>query len=291
MCTLFDNKDNITAYISCTRPTLVIMNPYFSISFNLFLFIPSLLLCQPSSSRYRHAPIFPLAGVSSVVSGIDASRGNPAGLADARQLQAQLSSGNYFQGSGIKESTLALSGNLSGLALGVSIQQYGLPLAYKEQALRFTAAKRIGASLSAGAVVEGQRLSIPGYGNSSRFIPGLGIQWDISPVLRMGILYTGTASGIFRNPMEQLLAGLRYAPSPSVELAVEVRKAGPEPLVRAGIQYLILERCYLRAGIDSEGPQWSYSSGYLIHKKFRIDLALRHHAYLGRSWATGITFQ
>ncbi len=271
-----------------TKLNPTIMNPYFLISFNLLLCFPSLPKCQPGP--FGQAPLFTLGGIRSVAGGVDASRGNPAGLADAGHLQAQLSSGSYFQGSGIKESSLAFLGRVSGLALGLSIQQYGLTSAYKEQTLRFAAAKQIGASLSAGIVVEGQRISIPGYGSSRRFIPGVGIQWDISPVVQTGILYTGMESDGFRHPLEHLLAGLRYEPSPSLQLAIEVRKAGPGPVVRAGMQYLILERYYLRAGIDSEGPQWSYSSGYLIHEKFRIDLSLRQHAYLGRSWAAGITF-
>ena len=264
------------------------MNPYFLISFNLFACIPFLLPGQANPFRYGQVPLFALGGVSSVVSGIDASRGNPAGLADIGRLQVQLSSGSNFQGSGIKESNVSILGEVSGLAVGVSILQYGLVQAYKEQTLRFAAAKRLCASLTAGIVVEGQRLSIPGYGSSSRFVPGLGVQWDISPVVQTGIVYTGAISG---NPIEHLLVGLRYAPSPSVQLAAEVRKAASGPSFRAGMQYRILERCYLRTGIDSEGPQWSYSSGYLIQRKFRIDLALRQHAYLGRSWATGITFQ
>ena len=146
------------------------MNPYFLISFNLFACIPFLLPGQANPFRYGQVPLFALGGVSSVVSGIDASRGNPAGLADIGRLQVQLSSGSYFQGSGIKESNVSILGEVSGLAVGVSILQYGLVQAYKEQTLRFAAAKRLCASLTAGIVVEGQRLSIPGYGSSSRFV-------------------------------------------------------------------------------------------------------------------------
>jgi hypothetical protein len=80
-----------------------------------------------------------------------------------------------------------------------------------------------------------------------------------------------------------LKAGASWKFSPKVSMLAEVAKdIDQDVAVRAGLEYRVIEKLYLRGGVGGNDLQTSFGIGLALDE-FKIDIASAYHPTLGYS--------
>lgn len=220
---------------------------------------------------------------------------NPGGLT---KLKTSAIAVGYDHRFGLNElSTVDLIGAWKAKTgtLAVGLSRYGGKL-FNQQSLGVAFAHQLGI-VSAGGKLEWFQTQAEGFGSGSSIIFSLGGMAELSPTFSIGAsisnlnrakisndsnirLPTGVSLGIFYNPITQL------------QLHVEVEKdIQIKPIIKAGIEYNILDWIFLRTGINSNPSRLFYGIG-LKSNRFSLDYAYgqnqalgsTNHLSLGFSW-------
>jgi hypothetical protein len=123
----------------------------------------------------------------------------------------------------------------------------------------------------------------------------LGIQYLFTERLVVGFhvvnpYRTGVklSSGMFRYP-SRITAGAFYRLSDLFSLTSELENDfGDHFVLKSGIEYTILEKLFVRAGVAGKPYQLSGGIGFVV-KKLTLDLATTYNQYLGNS--PSVSFQ
>jgi len=118
---------------------------------------------------------------------------------------------------------------------------------------------------------------------NERFVVGLHV---MNPY-RTGVKLS---SGMFRYP-SRIKIGSFYRLSDLFSLSSELENDFADHFIlKAGIEYCILEKLFLRAGVAGKPSQLSAGIGYQV-RKLTIDLATFYNQYLGNSPSVSFQYQ
>jgi hypothetical protein len=178
-------------------------------------------------------------------------------------------------------------------SLGLSATRFGDAL-YSEQMLSTAFANKIG-FVRLGFRASYYQMRIDEFGTSSAFLFDLGGIVELVPSLLFGAYISNFTASTLNNIDQSKLPvimkiGISYQPTEDIMLNLDVRKdVDFDPEIRAGLEYRIIEKVFVRTGINSK-PFKAYFGGGLKFGKFGIDYAVTSHQYLGIAHQASVTF-
>lgn len=222
---------------------------------------------------------------------------NQAGLANLEKPFAGISYENRFL---LKE----LSRNLVGIAIptesgtiSLSALSFGYSL-YNEAKYGLGYARKLSDKMSMGVQLNYMtiRQGNADFGNARNLTVELGIQAELTEDLRIGVhVFNPTQTELIENGLEKIPTvfrmGGQYFVSEKVFVLVESEKELDRPaLFKAGLQYHILEKLYLRGGISTNPTYTSIGFGYVLDQ-FKIDFATNYQPILGYTPQFSLSYQ
>lgn len=245
-----------------------------------------------SGSRYQA-----LADASVGLSGCWSVFGNQAGLTGIQHPEIGGSFQNRFLINELSTRSGLLAIPVHSSVFAISLNQFG-KIPFRQEKIGIAYAQRIFPKLNFGLQFNYYRIFLS-EDNRSAGSTGieLGLQYLITNQLVLGVhvlnpYKTGinTLSGNYRYP-SRINIGAAYNLSKSFNLSSELENAFNGHLtVKTGIEYIILERLYLRTGISSKPNQLSAGIGFQV-KKLTMDMATSYNQYLGNSPSVSFQYQ
>jgi hypothetical protein len=217
---------------------------------------------------------------------------NPAGLGF---LKENFTNASYHARHGIAGlSTVSLSGNYNTkyTNIGLGIERFGDKL-YNEQKLGLALAKSTN-RVSLGLKVSYFQAAIENFASKKTLLTEFGVMTKLSSKVLMGFhAYNLTGAKLFASQRipTVLRLGLSFAPSKQILLVTEAEKDIELPmLIKAGLEYQIVKKFYLRTGITSKLNNAHFGFGFQS-KQFFFDYAASSHSALGFSHHLSIHYQ
>jgi len=219
---------------------------------------------------------------------------NQAGLAFLKRASATTASERRFNLSDLSSFVAGLAIPTRSGTFGLGVHYFGFS-AFNEQKIGLAYARKLLKTFSIGVQFDYLNTKIAEYGNKGVFTFELGLLMRISKNIRLAThLFNPARTKL--NEGENLPTvfsfGGAYRPSEKVVLVVELEKEiSFSARVKAGIEYQVQERVYLRTGISTEPTQASFGLGFKIKDGLKIDVASSYHQVLGYSPSAGLSFQ
>ena len=220
---------------------------------------------------------------------------NQAGLAGINRPVAGGSFQNRFLVNELSTRTGLLVLPVQTSVFAFSISQFG-QIPFRQEKYGLAYARQIAPKLKFGLQFNNYRLFLSEENRSvSSFGAELGIQYLFTERLVFGFhvmnpYQTGVKlnSGIFRYP-SRINLGTFYRLSDLFSLSSELENDFDNHFaLKTGIEYAILEKLFLRAGVSGKPYQLSAGIGFQV-KRLALDLATTYNPYLGNS--PSVSFQ
>jgi hypothetical protein len=243
-------------------------------------------------SRYQA-----LADASVGLSGCWSVFGNQAGLIGIKQPEIAGSFQNRFLVDELSTRSGLLAIPVHSSVFAVSLYQFG-KIPFRQEKFGFAYSQRISPSLNFGMQFNYYQLFLS-EDNRSAGATGLelGVQYHLSDRLVFGFHILNpyqtrikVMSGSYNYP-SRIDIGALYHLSECLRISSEIEKDVSRHLsIKTGIEYVILEMFYIRAGISSNPHQLSAGIGFPV-KKLTIDMATTYNQYLGNSPSVSFQYQ
>jgi hypothetical protein len=217
---------------------------------------------------------------------------NPAGLGFLQNHFVSTSYHARYNIAGLQ--TLSLSGNYNTkhVNIGLGVERFGDKL-YNEQKIGFAIAKSTN-RVSLGLKVSYFQAAIENFASKNTLLTEFGLMTKLSSKVQMGFhAYNLTGAKLFASQQipTVLRLGLSFTPNKQILLVTEAEKDILLPmLIKAGLEYQIIENFYLRTGITSKLNNAHFGFGFLS-KQFIFDYAVSSHSALGFSHHLSISYQ
>lgn len=236
-----------------------------------------------------------MGGTSVCERGIWALQNNPAGLAYLSGWHFGL----YYENQWLLKETAFKSAGLAKSiprvgCLGLSVNQYGSSL-YSENKFGIAYARDFGPYLQMGLQFDWLLLHwSDDYPNRNALSYEIGIQSQVTEKLRLG-------ATLF-NPLGMKLGTLHEDRIPAVmrfglayqftddfvgQCEVEKNTGRSGFSLKGGVEYKVLKRFYLRAGVQNNPNSISFGTGYKVGW-FHVDVAAQMHQVLGAAVQVGM---
>ncbi len=213
---------------------------------------------------------------------------NPAGIASQENFALGIAYENRFL---MQELSLQSAGVVAPTkfgVLGLSFNQFGYTL-YKEQMLGLAYARAFGKDLRIGLKLDYFSTSFSeDYENFSAITFELGVQYAINEKLTTGAYIFNPGKARLSEYTDERLPvilrfGLAYEFAEKLIGTVEFEKNfDRNASIRAGLEYYVLEKFFVRAGINTQPGLFTFGTGFDLGP-VRIDLAGNLHQVLGTS--------
>lgn len=216
---------------------------------------------------------------------------NQAGLAQVRKFSALAYSHNRFLLAELNTVAIGVAVPLPVGTVGLVVQHYGFS-AYNEQKIGLAYSRRLLDKVVIGAQFDLLTARIKEYGNSAAVTFELGLQYAISDQLTAGFhLFNPVRAQITAGETLPMIAqyGLTYTPSEYLSLSATMEQNSATAYnIKAGLEYLLLKRLFVRMGIQTNPTLFNMGVGYQL-PKFTLNVAMSYHSVLGLSPAFGIS--
>lgn len=221
--------------------------------------------------------------------------GNQAGLAGINRPVVGGSFQNRFLVNELSTRVGLLVLPVQSSVFAFSLSQFG-KIPFRQEKYGLAYARQISPKLNFGVQFNSYRLFLSEENRSvSSFGAELGVQYLFTERFVVGFhvvnpYRTGVklSSGMFRYP-SRIKAGAFYRLSDLFNLTSELENDFDDHVVlKSGIEYNILEKLFVRAGVSSKPYQLSGGIGFHV-KKLSLDLATTYNQYLGNS--PSVSFQ
>jgi len=223
--------------------------------------------------------------------------GNQAGLAGIHRLMAGGSFQNRFLVNELSTRAGLLVLPIQSSVFAFSLSQFGQNR-FRQEKYGLAYARQISPKLKFGLQFNSYRLFLSEENRSiSSFGAELGIQYLFTERFVAGFhvmnpYRTGVklSSGMFRYP-SRINIGTFYRLSDLFSLTSELENDFDDHFIlKTGIEYTILEKLFLRAGVSGKPYQLSAGIGFQV-RKLTLDLATTYNQYLGNSPSVSFQFQ
>lgn len=238
-----------------------------------------------------------LAGASVALSDCWSVYGNQAGLAGIEKPVIAGSFQNRFLVSELSTRSGLVVIPVQSSVFAVSVLQFG-KIPFRQEKFGLTYARGISPQLKFGVQFNYYRLFLPEDNRSAGTAAlELGVQYLLGSELVLGFHimnpYTTSIkmrSGNYKYPSE-INFGAAYHLSDSFNLMAELENDfGSHLMVKSAMEYIILEKLFLRMGVSGKPYQLSAGIGFQV-KKLSIDLATSYNQYLGNSPSVSFQYQ
>lgn len=178
--------------------------------------------------------------------------------------------------------------------IGASLYSFGDNL-YSESTASLAYGNKIG-FVRLGAKINYYQLRIDEFGTASAFYIDFGGVVELIPKLTFGAYISNfTLAKLNNAEMNELPVlmklGFSYKPIEKINLNLDIYKdIEYDPVIRAGLEYILVKKFFLRTGVNSN-PFRSYFGIGLLLKRFQFDYALSNHDFLGLSHQVNISFR
>lgn len=177
--------------------------------------------------------------------------------------------------------------------IGTSVYKFGDDL-YNEQISSIAFGNKIG-FVRLGIKANYYQLRIDEFGTVGSMFFDFGGIIELIPKLSFGAFISNFTLSKLNDSNNSSLPvllkiGLTYNPSKTVILNLDLYKdIDYNPIVKAGIEYVIVKKFYLRTGINTNPIKNFFGVGIIL-EKFQIDYAISTHQLLGTSHQASISF-
>ncbi|MEM7105174.1 MAG: hypothetical protein AAF502_18700 [Bacteroidota bacterium] len=218
---------------------------------------------------------------------------NQAGLAFLDNWSAMIHAESRFLLPEIKMINAGFAYPTSFGTFGLSVSYFGFDL-YNEQKIGISYARKLFDDVAIGVQFDYLGTSIAEYGNSGRFTFEGGVQARLMEMFLVGAhVYSPIRVSLTENenlPTE-FTAGVTWEASDKFLIAVEIEKDIDFPAsFHGGLEYLILDKLALRAGVSTQPVQNTFGIGLFLGNLV-IDIGSAYHQELGFTPSVSIAFQ
>jgi len=236
-----------------------------------------------------------MANTGSNTLGIEALLNNQAGLYKLNGIGVIAASEQRFLLKDLNAVSIGLAyGDKTFGALGLMISNFGFD-EYKEQKIGLAYSRLLFNNLSIGGQLDLLHLNIAGYGSSSNITFELGVISKITDQVSVGFhVFSPSEVNITEQSSipTKIIVGASYKPSKKIEIVTEVEKIiDRDYTFRMGIDYSIVDRFNLRAGLSTGAATLSFGLGININKKISFDGSFSNHETLGFTPAGSLIYQ
>lgn len=219
---------------------------------------------------------------------------NQAGLAFLKDAQIGIYYNNSFttKNTGFQTIAMAVPTKKTG-TFGINVSYFGYS-DYNESKIAFAYGKKLGEKFGVGIKINYFNLQqAEGYGNKSLVIGEIGLMGEPTKNLFIGAhLYNITRTMLVKDDVDDnvnvkveiptvLRIGIGYKFNDNVFAAAEVEKdLTNTPVFKAGLDYKVVEKFYLRAGLSTYPTSSTFGIAYKT-ESLNIDLSFATHQNLG----------
>jgi hypothetical protein len=177
--------------------------------------------------------------------------------------------------------------------VGVALFKFGDEL-YSEQSVSLAYGSKVG-FVRLGIKANYFQMRIDELGSAGALSFDIGGTVELIPKLNFGAYISNFTLAKLSNPEHSELPvfmklGLAYLPVDELSLYLDLCKdVANEAVVRAGIEYTVGSKFYLRTGVNTE-PWSAHFGGGVLLRRFRIDYAFSNNDFLGASHQASISF-
>jgi len=221
---------------------------------------------------------------------------NQAGLLGTQGLSAGVYYENLFFVDGLGQQGIVLAQRLDNKAIAVNMSSFGLS-GYRDDRYGIAYAMQLGEKLDMGVQLNYHqtRIAFQEYGNTSSVTAEIGLISHITEDFDLGFhLFNPWQAQLneFEDERIPTVMGLggSYTISDRLTLMSEVAKDIERPaVVRGGIEYNVMDKVSLRAGLSSEPILSSFGAG-MEFGALTVDLAASYHRTLGYSTQIALSY-
>lgn len=256
-----------------------------------FSFLLAFFLCWQCAAQSGTPPVagargLAMANASVAFSDINSIFSNQAGLAYLSNFSATVYGERRFELADLNQFGAGIAYPSSLGTFGLQLGYFGFDL-YKEQKIGLAYGRKLMDKLSLGVQFDLINTRIQEYGSKTLLTFEIGLLSPITKELTIGVhLYSPVRVKLIDEEYLPTLVkvGLAYQASTKVILTTEVEKdIDLNPIVKAGIEYMVHPVLALRLGASSNPGLFSFGIGYNIKDQLQIDLASSYHQSLGFS--------
>ncbi|MFM1931858.1 MAG: hypothetical protein RL226_1161 [Bacteroidota bacterium] len=181
-------------------------------------------------------------------------------------------------------------------AFGFNYSRFGYS-AYREQKVGLAYGRKLSENFTVGVQLDYLRIALGGgYGSTTAFTWEGGMQYAINKHVTL-------AAHVF-NPIRVRLAEFNDERIPAtfkfggsyrfsdrmVMLAQLQQTISEDPVVSAGLEYMMVDDFYVRAGVAGGAPSFAFGAGYAF-SGFSIDISSNYHQVLGFTPQLTLTYR
>ncbi|MDQ4139291.1 MAG: hypothetical protein M3142_02085 [Bacteroidota bacterium] len=267
--------------------------------FTRLLFCIFLLIALKGSAAHEPFPIGAraagLAGAAVTLSDVWSIRNNVAGIASLKKPELGIFAENRFNVAAFTTVGLQVIYPTQKFGvLGIDLSRFGDQW-YNEQRLGIGFGHRLG-TVNIGIKADILQTHIEELGSKRAVAISLGGQSEvISHLVFAASIFNINQAKLAEYTDERLptvmRAGLSYQPIPSVLLVTEAEKHLDYPVnVKVGLEYKLLDKLNLRAGIATATEQFSFGTGFQA-KQLQFDYAFGRQTTLGNLHQLAISYK
>ena len=177
--------------------------------------------------------------------------------------------------------------------IGVSFFRFGDQL-YSEQVVSAAFGNKIG-FVNLGFRANYYQMRIEDFGTAGTLFFDLGGIVELIPKLSFGAYISNFTISRLNNSEKSSLpvimkVGFSYQPVNELQLNIDLNKdVDYEPILKAGIEYLVSGKLYLRTGMNTNPFKGFFGVG-ILPGRFKIDYAIGTHQFLGNSHQASVSF-
>jgi hypothetical protein len=178
-------------------------------------------------------------------------------------------------------------------SLGISANRFGDDL-YSEQMVSGAFGNKIG-FVRLGLRANYFQMRIDEFGSSSVMFFDMGGIVELIPTISFGAYVSNFTVARLNNEDRTKLPvimkiGLSYTPTEDIMFNIDLYKDVEfDPLLKAGLEYKIIDKVFLRTGMNTKPFKVFFGGGILLGR-FAIDYAVTSHQFLGMSHQASVSF-
>jgi len=170
---------------------------------------------------------------------------------------------------------------------GLGINYFGGSL-YNETKVNLAYGRNLFEKLSIGVEFDFMSINVSEFGSKSALTFGLGAIYNLTPEFTVAShIYNPLRIKLSDNESDllptTLKLGVAFEPSEKITLIAETEKTLTQPaMAKVGLEYRLVEKFYLRAGVGTQPTAMSFGVGLNLNS-INIDLSASYHQTLGYS--------